>query len=220
MTGGTCRRCGAPASDGRCSLCGSSQIEHASVPPPAAPAAPVGAPPSPPPNLHLAASAASSKPRSKAPAIAIGVIGVIAVVGLIGGALSMKRPSTGSTVGATQPVTSSRTNASTTGASQTSTRQSAQGAGLARTSLQPGSWIAVLESLPKSDVTETDAAARIAGFGGSGPVVLVDTDAVPGLNSGYWTLAIIDASSKEAARAACARVGRDVGPTCYPREIG
>lgn len=80
--------------------------------------------------------------------------------------------------------------------------------------------MAVLESLPKSDVTEASAASRIAEFGGAGPVELVDTDAIPGLNSGYWTLAIIGASSKEAARATCARVGREVGPECYPREIG
>lgn len=85
--------------------------------------------------------------------------------------------------------------------------------------LRSGSWITVFDSLPKSEYPVDVARERAKAMAAKG-VVVVDTDAVPGLNRGFWALAIVDAPTEKVARATCAEVGRAVGPTCYPRRIG
>lgn len=82
----TCRRCGARATDGRCTLCGSNLVFEApdlpSSPRAEAPAHPYGIAANPPP-----AAPTPGSPRSRQPWI-LGAIGVVAAVGVVGGILS------------------------------------------------------------------------------------------------------------------------------------
>ncbi len=84
--------------------------------------------------------------------------------------------------------------------------------------LPAGSWLTVLDSKPQTEWTEAAAwgAARALGYNG---VTVVDSSAIPGLNGGYWAISLVGFSSRDAARAACASVGRDVGGTCYERLV-
>lgn len=86
--------------------------------------------------------------------------------------------------------------------------------------LPAGSWITVLDSLPKNQRTEADAwSAANSLSSASAQVVVVDTDAINGLNPGYWAVAIIGSSSRAEATNLCALFGRPVGGTCYPRQV-
>ena len=90
------------------------------------------------------------------------------------------------------------------------------------TSLSSGSWITVLESMPKSSKSSGQAAAKAASISSRTgvSVSVVDSSSVPGLNSGYWAVSVIGSSSKSEAQRVCASVGRSVGGSCYPRLIG
>ncbi len=81
-----------------------------------------------------------------------------------------------------------------------------------------GSYVLVLDSLPKSRYSLESAYGTARRIGGA---TVIDSSKTPGLNSGYW--AVIDDGyywSQSAAKAACAQHGRGVGGACYPRRIG
>lgn len=89
------------------------------------------------------------------------------------------------------------------------------------TTLPAGSWITVLDSLEKDRRTEADAWAMANGLSRpTADVVVVDSDAIPGLNPGYWAIAVIGSTSRAEATDSCAVLGRPVGGSCYPREVG
>ena len=88
------------------------------------------------------------------------------------------------------------------------------------TELPAGTWVTVLDSPAKSDMTPEQAIARAAEL--SRPdhrAVVLDTDAFEGLNRGYWAIAIPGAESREASNDVCRAIGVPVGDKCYPREI-
>lgn len=87
------------------------------------------------------------------------------------------------------------------------------------TSLSSGSWITVLDSMPKSQRGEQEAWAMADGLSGSARVVVVDSDRIPGLNDGYWAIAITGSSSRNEANGWCSVMDRPVGGTCYPRQV-
>lgn len=87
------------------------------------------------------------------------------------------------------------------------------------TSLPSGTWLTVLDSLPKGERTEAEAWAMADSLSGQARVVVVDSDRIPGLRAGYWAVAIPGSSSRDQASALCAGVGRSVGGTCYPRQV-
>ncbi|MDI9628111.1 MAG: hypothetical protein QM286_06150, partial [Acidobacteriota bacterium] len=130
------------------------------------------------------------------------------------------------TITNTQPTTTTGPTATSGSApTQTSVRPrttaTARPTTAAVTSLSRGSWITVLESLPKNEVAVTHAQASASALSVNGyRVVVVDSDAIPGLNPGYWALSVTGFASRDAAVAACPGLGREVGGTCYPREIG
>lgn len=87
--------------------------------------------------------------------------------------------------------------------------------------LANGSWITVLDSLDKNDHTWSEAASRAATLSNSSySVYAIDTDPVPGLNSGYYALAVIGRDSRTDATSVCSSFGRSIGGECYPRQIG
>ncbi len=87
--------------------------------------------------------------------------------------------------------------------------------------LPVGTWITVLESLPKTEFSLAQAEAKAAALSAVGrPVSVIDSDATPGLNKGFWALGVTGSSSREAAAAQCAAFGRQAGGTCYPRQVG
>lgn len=101
------------------------------------------------------------------------------------------------------------------------TRDAAPTHGGAVTSLPSGSWITVLDSLEQSRYSLAEARSRAAGLSrGAYVVAVVDSTAVPGLNSGYWALSVTGSSSQSEARAVCGQLGRNAGGNCYPRQIG
>ena len=222
-----CRRCGARAVDGRCTLCGSTQVEGttpppvSALPPPAPPGPQVGShPPGTARDLgYLVGSASARVAPPRLPVILIAGVGAVAVTWIVGAMLAGQRPST-TTAPVAPPVAASASTSSPAAAPASAAATSAptSSSGRATRALASGSWIAVLESLPKDEATEEEAVARAAAMPGG--VVAVDTDHIPGLNADYWALAIVDAPSEDSARASCARAGREVGPACYPREIG
>lgn len=87
-------------------------------------------------------------------------------------------------------------------------------------SLPTGSFLTILDSLPKGEVTEADAWVRARGLSAAGySVVVVDSTAISGLNPGYWALSVTGLPSRDAARQVCAGFGRAVGGQCYDREV-
>ena len=100
-------------------------------------------------------------------------------------------------------------------------RQPTTSTAQAVTSLPSGTWITILESLPKNENTLAAAQARATGMAGYGPKVpVIDSDAIPGLNGGYWALGITGYGSRESATAICSTFGREAGGSCYPRQVG
>lgn len=89
------------------------------------------------------------------------------------------------------------------------------------TSLRAGSWIMILDSLPKNEFTIQQAEQRAAGMrtGGRPVVSVIDSDAIPGLNGGYWALGVPGHSSRDSAANQCAMFNREVGGDCYPRQV-
>lgn len=90
--------------------------------------------------------------------------------------------------------------------------------GGAVTSLPSGTYVTILDSLPKGRYS-LDTAQQRAVSAGSG-VFVVDSDPIPGLNSGYWALTVGPYSTRSEARSVCASYGRSVGGDCYDRGIG
>lgn len=86
--------------------------------------------------------------------------------------------------------------------------------------LSSGSWVTVLDSLSKTSVSESEATQRAAGLSGGGLVEVIDTDFVSGLNGGYWALVVTGNSSRSGAAGVCSSFNREVGGTCYPRQVG
>ncbi len=85
-------------------------------------------------------------------------------------------------------------------------------------SLPSGSWITILDSLPKEEVSLSQADAMAEALG---PMVsVIDSDAIPGLNGGYWALGVTGGGSRAEAAAVCGALGREAGGSCYPRQVG
>jgi len=88
------------------------------------------------------------------------------------------------------------------------------------TSLEPGSWITVLDSLPKANSTAEQAVARASQLGNEQyRAVAIDSDAIPGLKPGYYAIAVPGAASRQESNAVCAALGITLGDDCYPRQI-
>lgn len=118
-----------------------------------------------------------------------------------------------------QPGASGGTGGPPAGATPTG-GQSVEDLGTVRT-LVSGSWITVLESLPQAERAEADAWSQARSLSTlSVRVVVVDSSAVVGLNSGYWALAVTGSSSRDQARAVCGLLGRELGGNCYERQVG
>lgn len=86
----------------------------------------------------------------------------------------------------------------------------------------PGTtWAIVLESLPKGSVSLEQAKyiADVVTLSGR-PLVVMDSDAISGFNSGYWVVGQYGYSSESGARSGCAEYDREDGGRCYPRHIG
>lgn len=84
-----------------------------------------------------------------------------------------------------------------------------------------GNWIVVLESVPKDEHDLAYAltlAESVQVRGGTAEVI--DSDATPGLNPGYWVVIKGDFAARTDAAQECAGLGRDVGGDCYPRLVG
>lgn len=83
-----------------------------------------------------------------------------------------------------------------------------------------GKWVLVLESLPQARTTLKEANAQARRLSTEQRSVLViDSSATPGLNSGYWALVLLPFETRVQAASACADMGREVGGSCYPRHI-
>lgn len=88
------------------------------------------------------------------------------------------------------------------------------------TELPVGSWVTVLASLPKSEVTAEQAVERAQLESRNGQTaVVIDTDAFAGLNKGYWAVVVPGADSRSASNEVCRALGMAVNDKCYPREI-
>lgn len=84
-----------------------------------------------------------------------------------------------------------------------------------------GAWVTVLASLDQDKTALAKARARAARLSTSKVrVYVLDSTATRGLNPGYWALVLMPFSTRAKAAAACTRVDRSVGNTCYPRLIG
>lgn len=83
-----------------------------------------------------------------------------------------------------------------------------------------GRWILVLESVPKSQSLTAARGLRGQVDGGDPRVTVIDSDATPGMNPGYWVVAVLDFGSREAAVADCISFGREIGGRCYPTRVG
>lgn len=152
-----------------------------------------------------------------------GVVGLVAVVvaagALLGGVQSpemmSRTPITTPQAGRVTPRDADARPPSPTQPATTARR------GQGVTSLPSGSWITVLESLPKDEYTFAVAQAFAAELADSGSNVwVIDSDAIPGLNGGYWVLGVTERYSRDGAVAVCDTFGREAGGSCYPREVG
>lgn len=101
----TCRRCGARAVNGQCTLCGSTQVDAVSAPPgpppttAATPQQPAIAAPAPAPTRSSPPPAAQ---RSRSPLV-LGIIAAVAVIGIVGWFLSSSATRTGIATPAAPP---------------------------------------------------------------------------------------------------------------------
>lgn len=213
MSSPFCRVCSATVADGVCTLCGSTYaVAEATATPPPPPAAPPTAQvaPAPAPAPPTLSTPPTSRPTS---AIIAGAVAVMALVGVGGFLWSMQ-------AGRPAPAVSSSTSPDRGAASRSIDNRAPTTSAPAEVALpraSTGTWIAVLESLPKSEFTQAEALAKASSM--SSLLSVADIDATPGLNGGYWAIVVLDQPSRAAAASACTRVGREVGPLCYPREI-
>lgn len=86
--------------------------------------------------------------------------------------------------------------------------------------LEPGSWVTVLASISQDEpvwVARQQADEIAAKWNVA--VSVVDTDQTSGLNGGWWAVVMTGFHTGAEARDACSRVGRDVGGSCYGRQI-
>lgn len=88
------------------------------------------------------------------------------------------------------------------------------------TELPTGSWITVLDSLPKASTSGQQAVERAAGLSSAGyTAVALDTDSFPSLTPGYYAIVIPGAATRQGVVDVCQAVGIPLGDRCYPREI-
>lgn len=88
------------------------------------------------------------------------------------------------------------------------------------TTLPAGSWVTVLDSMQKSGTTPQRALQRAAELSKAGhTAVPLDTNAIQGLNLGYYAIVIPGQTSRSESQAVCDAVGIPRGDHCYPREI-
>lgn len=87
-------------------------------------------------------------------------------------------------------------------------------------SVSSPTWIIVIESLPKGavDLDQAKVMADIMTQHGQQLVVL-DSDALSGLNGGYWVVGQLGYPSEGSAKNGCAEYDRDPGGRCYPRRV-
>lgn len=89
------------------------------------------------------------------------------------------------------------------------------------TSLAPGSYIAVLRSMPKATTTAEEAVAQAASRAGGGyTAVAIDADQIPGLKKGYYAIAVPNLSSYAEVKKVCSALNLPGGNRCYPRTVG
>lgn len=86
--------------------------------------------------------------------------------------------------------------------------------------LEPSSWVTVLASVSKDKPLSVarQQADEIA-TEWDVEVSVLDTDQTMGLNGGYWAVVMTGFGTGAEARDACSLVGRDVGGSCYGRQI-
>ncbi|GAA1711671.1 hypothetical protein GCM10009702_12620 [Propioniferax innocua] len=199
--------------------------EPPAQPPPAGPLPSPGGPPPPPEDQE------PSKSKGGKGLIIAGVLGLWALVIVLALALLLPRggesadePTDGvvtepaapsiepsASVGADEPTEASPTSSSS-GAPTPSPEPAVE-------TLPSGSWILVLDSLDKRkyDLREANIEAEI--LSGSWHVEVLDSDAIAGLNGGYWALAVTGFSGRSDTTRACEDLGRSVGGSCYPRQV-
>ena len=89
------------------------------------------------------------------------------------------------------------------------------------TQLPAGTFVAVLDSLPKASTTPEQAVARAAQLSiPTQALAAIDTDAVPGLTPGYYAIGVPGATSRDQVAQLCQALGRSVGGSCYARLVG
>lgn len=81
-------------------------------------------------------------------------------------------------------------------------------------------WVLVLHSLPKHEGDLDDARGIASSIGSDPRLRVVDSDATPGFNGGYWVTVASDYSSREEAVVDCSAFGRSTGGACYPTRVG
>ena len=200
----SCARCGAAVQAGRCPLCGhfdpSLETPRREVPQALAATH----------TPDLAETPASqSGPRLSRAALVV----VAALASAVGGGLLLATQ-----LSAGPPLPQPNTSQSTNDTSPLS--EPSSDAASVLTTLSSGSWITVIESLPKSEYQAGSAAKHAEAFSWAPEkVVVVDTDRVGGLNPGYWAVSVVGFSTRLDAREACSHLGLEVGPSCYPRLI-
>lgn len=230
---GSCQRCGALVTNPPCGLCGSTQIQFDAP----------RATPSYDPHLSGYGQSASSVTRRPAPGapqqrrpritpvlvIAVAVVALAAVAATVS---ALNRPQTSAPV--TNQVTHSITRPADAPSSSTPSMvatsappssvpspSKSESTTAAITSLPPGSWIMILESLPKGEYSIEQATSRAAALSVPGlSLTVIDSTAIPGLNDGYWAIGLGGLSDRDAAAAKCAAFNREVGGACYPRQVG
>lgn len=214
---------------GRCATEAHSRADPLPARTPDLPARPPAARPEPP--TYLPAPAHQPEPSHHPPQQAPRgparlIIGALAALVLVAGsatAVVLLRPDGLRSATVNTPTTSTWSQPTRPAASPrvTSRQPDTTATAPAVIPLPVGSWITVLESLPQQEFSQEQAAARATSLSVAGyPVSVIDSDTVPGLNSGYWALGVPGSSSREAAVALCGVFGRQAGGTCYPRQVG
>mgnify|MGYP001577714756 FL=1 len=155
---------------------------------------------------------------------ALGVVAGLVILGLawfaLGGPASAQPVPSPSVAGTPTPTRSSAAATPTATASATPTGSaSADVPGIVR-ELAAGSWVTVLDSLPQQGTTPQAALTRAAALSRDGFTASpVDTNAIAGLNPGFYAIAVTGLGSQADAYAVCDQMGVPRGARCYPREI-
>ncbi len=158
--------------------------------------------------------------------LGLGWLGAASLGGSSSTASARMPGSSGSVVTSTSTVTSTVTETADGGQSgetatvtETETQASAPTAEFVDSVSSP-TWMIVIESLPKGavDLDQARTMADIMTQHGR-PLVVVDSDALTGLHSGYWVVGQVGYPSETSAKNGCAEYDRDAGPRCYPKEV-